>query len=286
MSETCPVTVIVPTYNRATTLPRALTSIQAQTWAPRHIIVVDDGSTDTTAALIRNRFPDVHYLYQQNAGVSAARNAGIRLNNALSDSSEWIALLDSDDEWLADKLQRQLSAWRREPGHRLIHCDELWIRNGRRVNPMKKHRKYGGEIFRHCLPLCAISPSAVLLHRDLLTETGLFDENLPACEDYDLWLRICHREPVLYIDEALLIKYGGHADQLSRRYWGMDRFRIRALCRCLDTENLSPRQRQETLETLEQKLDILINGAAKRGNQAAALDYRRLKQRYLVSGYN
>lgn len=286
MSETCPVTVIVPTFNRAETLPRALSSILSQTCQPRHIIVVDDGSTDSTADLIRNRFPRVHYLYQPNAGVSAARNAGIRLHDTLvADTSEWIALLDSDDEWLPDKLERQLGAWQRQPHQRLIHCDEIWVRNGRRVNPMRKHRKHGGDIFNHCLPLCVISPSAALIRRDLLDDTGLFDEDLPACEDYDLWLRICHRETVLFVDQPLLVKYGGHADQLSRQHWGMDRFRVRALCRCLDRENLSLEQRRVVLAMLEQKLDILIQGARKRGNDNSEQVYRQLKDRYLAPGY-
>jgi glycosyltransferase involved in cell wall biosynthesis len=285
MSANCPVTVIVPTYNRAGTLPRALSSILSQTSLPRHIIVVDDGSTDSTAELVRNHYPGVHYLYQPNTGVSAARNAGIRLNATLNDGSEWIALLDSDDEWLPEKLERQLNTWHREPRHRLIHCDEIWIRNGLRVNPMKKHRKRGGYIFNHCLPLCAISPSAALIRRDLLDDTGLFNEDLPACEDYDLWLRICHRETVLFVAEPLLFKYGGHTDQLSRRHWGMDRFRVKALCRCLDNENLTSEQRRATLAMLEQKLDILIQGARKRGIDDAVQSYRQLKDRYLAPGY-
>ena len=286
MPETCPVTVIVPTYNRAATLPRALSSILAQTCSPRHIIVVDDGSTDSTAELIQDQFADIHYIYQPNTGVSAARNAGIRLHDTLGADSEWIALLDSDDEWLPDKLERQLQAWHREPRHRLIHCDEIWVRNGRRVNPMNKHRKYGGHIFNHCLPLCTISPSAVLMRRDLLDDTGLFAEDLPACEDYDLWLRICYREAVLFVDEPLIIKYGGHADQLSRRHWGMDRFRVKALCRCLDHEDLDPEQRRVALTMLAQKIDILIRGARKHGNNDSLRDYLQLKDRYLASGYN
>jgi glycosyltransferase involved in cell wall biosynthesis len=285
MSASCPVTVIVPTYNRAETLPRALTSIVEQTRPPRHIIVVDDGSTDATAELIRRRFPQVHYLHQPNAGVSAARNAGIRLNDRLADGGEWIALLDSDDEWLPGKLERQLEAWRRHPHHRLIHCDEIWIRNGKRVNPMNKHRKYGGHIFHHCLPLCAISPSAALLRRDLFDDTGLFDEDLPACEDYDLWLRVSHREAVLFVDAPLLVKYGGHADQLSRQHWGMDRFRVRALCQCLEHEALSPEQRRAALAMLGEKLDILILGARKRGNAVMIQDYEDLKHRFLGPGY-
>jgi GT2 family glycosyltransferase len=142
---------------------------------------------------------------------------------------EWIAFLDSDDEWLPHKLERQCEALERHPQYRFCHTDEIWIRRGRRVNPMKKHAKHRGYIFDQCLPLCVISPSSALIHRDLFDRYGTFDPELPVCEDYDLWLRICAREPVLYVDEALLLKFGGHEDQLSQAYWGMDRFRIRAL---------------------------------------------------------
>ena len=100
---------------------------------------------------------------------------------------------------------------------RFCHSDELWIRDGRRVNPMRKHAKHGGEMFMHCLARCAISPSTALLHRALLDDVGGFDETLPACEDYDLWLRICARHPVLFVPRALAVRYGGHADQPVRR---------------------------------------------------------------------
>lgn len=281
MQSACPVTVIVPTYNRADSLTRALYSVVNQTVRPFQIIVVDDGSTDHTAALIKEQFHDVVYIYQHNSGVSAARNTGIRhaFNHRQQDSL-WIALLDSDDEWLPNKLERQLTAWQQQPQHRLIHNDEIWIRNGSRVNQMKKHRKFGGHIFQHCLPLCVISPSAVLLHSSLLEESGLFNESLPACEDYDLWLRICHREAVLYIDDRLIIKYGGHEDQLSRKHWGMDRFRVNALCYCIDNEDLSKADLHAATQMLLQKLDILIQGAEKRGNTIAAHKYTQLRHNY------
>ena len=112
---------------------------------------------------------------------------------------------------------------------------------------MHKHAKAGGWIYTHCLPLCAISPSAVLIHRSIFDCVGLFNEQLPACEDYDLWLRICARFPVHFIPEPLIIKYGGHDDQLSRRYWGMDRFRIQALEDILASGVLTEEHRQATL---------------------------------------
>ena len=262
--------VVIPAYNRAHLLGRALDSALAQTLPPRQIIVVDDGSTDGSAALLA-AYADIIVLRQENRGVSAARNFGIRHCDC-----DWIALLDSDDEWLPEKLEAQFEAWREQPEHRLIHCDEIWIRDGRRVNPAQRHRKRGGRIFEHCLPLCVISPSAAVIQRGLLEEAGGFNEALPACEDYDLWLRICSRDPVLYVDRPLLRKYGGHADQLSRKYWGMDRFRVQALRDLLTGGALSESDRQAALSSLREKCRILINGARKRGNREIVAEYEAL----------
>ncbi|MEZ5592004.1 MAG: glycosyltransferase family A protein [Gammaproteobacteria bacterium] len=267
------ISVIIPAHNRAHTLPRALDSVLAQTHPADEIILVDDGSSDDTAALLHTHYPTVRYLHQPNQGVSAARNSGIRVA-----SGDWIALLDSDDAWLPHKLACQ--ARQLDSGAPLIHSDEIWIRNGVRVNPMKKHAKSGGWIYQQCLPLCAISPSAALLRRDLFQHIGLFDDSLPACEDYDFWLRVCARHPVVYIDEPLILKYGGHADQLSRRYWGMDRFRVQALEKALREAPLNSADRLATLQMLTQKLTILAQGAYKRGKHNEAADYRQRLQRY------
>jgi len=263
------ISVIIPSWNRADRLAEALESVRTQTLAPYEVIVVDDGSTDNTRALLASDFPEVRYIFQQNHGVSHARNTGIR-----AASGDWIALLDSDDRWEPGKLQAHQRALHANPAYKLCHSDETWIRNGKRVNPMKKHAKHGGRIFRYCLPRCVISPSAVMIRRTLFTEVGLFDESLPACEDYDLWLRICARYPVLYVDRPLVIKTGGHADQLSRRYWGMDRFRIQALENILAAGVLGTQDHAATLHTLQEKLAILIQGAEKRDNHTLAGQYR------------
>lgn len=262
--------VVIPTFDRAHTLARALDSVFAQTLPPQQVFVVDDGSTDSTADLVAG-YPGVSYLRQENRGVSAARNLGIRHCGC-----DWIALLDSDDEWLPEKLGVQLEALAENPGHRLIHCDEIWIRNGRRVNPADRHRKRGGWVFEYCLPLCVISPSAAVIERSLLIEAGGFNEQLPACEDYDLWLRVCSRFPVLYVDRPLLRKYGGHDDQLSRMHWGMDRFRVQALRDLLATGNLYESDRQAALASLRDKCRILITGARKRGNSEIVTQYEAL----------
>ncbi|MDO6459089.1 glycosyltransferase [Granulosicoccaceae sp. 1_MG-2023] len=268
------VSVILPTHNRAHTLARALDSVLAQTRPADEIIVVDDGSDDDTAAVLA-AYDGIQLIRQPNRGVSAARNTGIR-----AAAGDWIALLDSDDAWLPDKLALQEQAISAAPQARLCHGNETWLRLGEPLKQLKKHRKRGGDIFTDCLPLCVISPSAVMLRRDLLDETGLFDENLPACEDYDLWLRICAREPVLYVDTPLLIKHGGHEDQLSRRYWGMDRFRIQALYNLLTTQPLSPSQYAAAAAMLCRKARIFAKGARKHGRPQDAARYEALAQEF------
>lgn len=245
-----------------------------QTLPAAELIVVDDGSTDNTAALIAARYPWVVYLQQKNSGVSVARNRGIQ-----QAKSDWIAFLDSDDSWLQSKLARQREALR-GTDYLICHTEEQWIRNGRRVNQKLRHAKGGGWMFQKCLPLCAISPSAVLLHRVLFSEVGMFDETLPACEDYDLWLRICARHPVLYVNEPLTIKHGGHADQLSRQYWGMDRFRVIALEKAVQDKQLPTTDREAALHMLLEKLAILRSGALKRENTRWAAELGHQYQRY------
>jgi glycosyltransferase involved in cell wall biosynthesis len=269
------VSAVIPTHNRADLVLRALASVQAQTRPADEVIVVDDGSTDDTPRRVPEAFPGAVYLRQENRGVSVARNRGVA-----AASGDWIALLDSDDEWRPEKLERQCEALERDPGYHLCHTDEIWIRDGRRVNPRRRHAKPKGRVFRECLPLCAISPSAALIRRSLLDELGGFDESLPACEDYDLWLRLCARHPVLLVDEPLVIKYGGHGDQLSRKHWGMDRFRIRALAKILESGELDPGDFEAARATLMEKADIVLQGLRKRNRDAEVREYEALRSRF------
>lgn len=239
------------------------------------IIVADDGSTDHSQNLIENNYKNVQFVSQQHQGVSAARNRGIKQARG-----NWIALLDSDDAWKPEKLELQVQALAENIAFKVIHTNETWIRNGKGLSQMKKHRKYGGNIFKHCVPLCVISPSSVMIHQDVFDKVGYFDESLPVCEDYDYWLRMCCRFPVLFLDQALIIKYGGHEDQLSTKYWGMDRFRIQALVNILNTDYLIETDRRVAVEILLKKIDIYLKGAKKRSNMLFVDEFQSIQERY------
>lgn len=268
------ISVVIPTYNRQHTLARAIDSVLAQTVAVDEIIVVDDGSTDKTKMFLTEKYPNVEYCFQSNAGVSAARNKGVSVAK-----SDWVAFLDSDDQWLVNKIKLQRQAWNESPSHRLVHSDEIWIRNGIRVNKKNKYSKKDGRIFEDCLPLCAISPSSVVMEKELLSEVGGFDESLTVCEDYDLWLKICSAYSVLLVNVELLKKYGGDRDQLSTIHWGLDRFRVISLHKLLNSrhaQTLSEYERDCAKTVLREKCLILSNGAIKRGNQEASEYYQSL----------
>ncbi len=265
------VSVIIPTYNRLEFLKEAIASVQRQTYAPLEIIVVDDGSNDKTEEKIPYLFPSITFLRQSHQGVSAARNKGIK-----QAKGSYIAFLDSDDLWLPRKLEEEMNILQANPSLSICYTDEIWIRRGVRVNPMKKHQKHGGWIYPYCLPLCIISPSSVILRREVFDRVGLFDESLPACEDYDLWLRVTARYPVHFIEKHLIVKRGGHEDQLSRAFWGMDRFRVYALTKILEEGTLSPPWKRLTIQELKRKCRILINGFEKRNKWEDAVLYRHL----------
>ncbi|VAX33235.1 Putative N-acetylgalactosaminyl-diphosphoundecaprenol glucuronosyltransferase [hydrothermal vent metagenome] len=269
------ISVIIPVFNRKHLISRALHSVLKQTLPVHEIIVIDDGSTDGVGEMLYKKFPQVQWIQQNRQGVSAARNRGIRRA-----TGDCIALLDADDAWLPDKLSRQISALNADHESPLCHTNEIWIRNGVRVNPMKKHEKKGGWIFQHCLPHCTISPSSSLMKRDLFKTVGYFDETLPVCEDYDLWLKVSARYPVLFIETALSIKYGGHDDQLSKQYWGMDRFRVQALDQILSENVLKKIDQQAAYRTLHQKCRLLIKGAIKHQNQSLQNDCESILKRH------
>ena len=266
------VSVVIPTFNRAWCLREAVDSVLSQEVGDFELIVVDDGSTDDTPQLLEGYGDAIRVLRRENRGVSAARNAGIAAARG-----ELIAFLDSDDIWLPGKLRRQVEFFTSHPEALICQTEELWVRNGRRVNPGRRHRKRDGMIFAPSLDLCLVSPSAVMVRRELFDRVGLFDESLPACEDYDLWLRVSCRFPVHLIERALIAKRGGHADQLSRA-WGLDKFRIAAMVKLLNGDILNQVHRKAARRVLRRKCAVYAGGCRKRGRMAEAEHYEQLAQ--------
>jgi glycosyltransferase involved in cell wall biosynthesis len=271
------IAVIIPVRDRSDPLRRAIASVMEQTSPVQEIVVVDDGSEISDPKETLNGLSDdrLTLLRQPPMGVSAARNLGIKASK-----SPWVALLDSDDHWLPEKIAKQRDFHAANPDCLISQTDEVWIRNGAHVNPCFHHRKPSGDMFEPSLERCLISPSAVLMSRALLDDIGLFDPTMPACEDYDLWLRVTSRYQVGLVPEKLMIKTGGHPDQLSQKHWGMDRFRIKALRKILDGGQLTPEQRWAALQVLASKLSILEAGSRKRGKKAEAENYRELRDYY------
>ena len=257
------ISVIIPTFNRADTILRAVDSVLAQSYKDFELIVIDDGSSDNTYHVLspyieRNQ---LHYFKQENKGVSAARNYAVKKSNG-----HWISFLDSDDSWLPHKLETQVDYINSNPSCSLVHGEEIWIRNGKRVNPKKKHAKSGGDIFVRSLELCLISPSAVILRRELFDHMGGFREDFEVCEDFDLWLKITSLYEVGFIKEPIINKYGGHQDQLSRKYFAMDLWRVRSIAWILENRSLSDLKREKALNILKHKCEVLINGYKKHDN--------------------
>ena len=242
------ITVVIPTYNRYTLLKRAITSLYNQTYLPKEIIVVDDGSKDDTSK-IQNDFSDIIYIYQENRGVSAARNRGIENANC-----EWIAFLDSDDEFHPEKLQKQVAFHQANSDILMSYTAERWIRDDKEVKVPKKYQKIGKDIFAENVEYCNIAPSTVMLHKKVIQSVGMFDETLWACEDYELWLWILIHFEAGLINEKLIIKHAGHENQLGFSK-GLETLRINALekliIRCNDVAKRT--LMQKTLEKKQKK---------------------------------
>jgi len=252
-------TVIIPAYNRASRLKEAIDSVKAQTYPPKKIVVVDDGSTDNTKEVLRayNRSVTSVFL-KNNYGVSIARMVGASLAK-----TEWVAFLDSDDRWHRDKLLFQADFIEKYPFYEILQSEEIWIRQGRRVNPCKYHQKPEGWAWPQALRRCLISPSGVVLKKSLLQNLGGFREDYPVCEDFDLWLRITRFHPVGLVKEPSVIKFGGHEDQLSRAYPALDRYRLKSLLELYLKEEEEHFKRL-LREAIIEQTQILLKGAIKR----------------------
>jgi len=249
------ISVIIPTFNRFQFLLEAIESVESQSYPNLEIIVVDDGSTDKTSTISNKE--NLKYIFQKNQGPSAARNTGAKIAKG-----DWLAFLDSDDLWKPKKLMKQWEALNNNPDCKAVYTNEIWIRNGVRINQCKKHQKYSGWIYPKCLPLCIISPSSILLHKKLWEDAGGMDVSLPMAEDYDLWLRLTLKHKFLFLDENLIIKRAGHSDQLSIK-WGIDRYRVTALLKMLKNSELSDEFKNLTRAELLKKSKVLAIGFKK-----------------------
>jgi glycosyltransferase involved in cell wall biosynthesis len=279
------ISVIIPTYNRASFLREAITSALDQDFfgraGPEHsfeLFIIDDGSDDNTKEVVDSFGAQAIYHYQPHLGVSAARNLGLKLSRG-----EFAAFLDSDDLWKKEKIGTQMSFFKTFPEAGVCYTEEIWIRRGERLNQKKRHRKFSGWIFDKVLPLCLLSLSSCLFRREVFEDIGVFDETLPVCEDYDLGIRLAQKYPVYLIPAPLIIKRGGHADQVSRLYWGMDRFRVRALEKALG-RGLTPWQEKLVKEELAKKCRVLAQGFAGRGQTEEARRYQKMILRYSPAG--
>ena len=276
------VDVVLPVFNRPAMVARALRSVLNQSFQDYIVWAVDDGSTNGTLRTLKEQqslFPAGQMRIislPRNRGVSFARNMGIRAGQA-----PYLAFLDSDDEWTAEKLTRQVEWAKVQTERHFIHTEEVWIRRGVRVNPKKKHQKKGGRIFKESLPLCCISPSSVMVQREFLNRIGLFREDFPVCEDYELWLRVTAQTKVGFIEEPLTVKYGGHEDQLSKKHDIMDEWRVRALAGHLKSSFINEEERQSLKEVLQKKCQILLNGYQKHNNRTNEKEIQQIYQQSL-----
>lgn len=254
--------VIIPTYNRASYLERAIQSVLNQTYQDFTLHIVDDGSTDQTKEILLKYVghPKVVIHFQENQGVSAARNLAARNSN-----SPWISFLDSDDEWLPNKLESQMQYLQKNPACQFLHSEEIWIRNGVRVNPKVKHNKGPENLFERSLAFCLISPSTVIMGRDLFNQHGQFDESFTVCEDYDLWLKILSSTDIGFLPEYLTQKYGGHSDQLSTQFVAMDYWRIKSMINLL-ASNIEQIKKDLIVAEIQRKAPILLKGYQKHQN--------------------
>jgi glycosyltransferase involved in cell wall biosynthesis len=234
------VSIIIPAYNAAAFLPDALESVLRQTYQDWEVILVDDGSTDNSRAVVESFLPGfqgkLHYLYQSNQGQSAARNLGIR-----NSSGEFIALLDADDAWLEQRLELGVAVLDSDPNAGLVHGKVARINEaGEFIEyPPSPPRKYlegriAGAIYtRRAHLLCP----TILFRRACVDAVGVFDEPMRATEDRDLCFRIAERYDVRYINEVVS-NYRISANSASRdpeRVWKwqtyfIEKHRLRGSC--------------------------------------------------------
>lgn len=214
------VSVVIPTYNGARYIREAVNSALAQKYQPLEVIVVDDGSTDNTADVLKPVIDRIRYIKKANGGPASARNAGIK-----EAKGEFIAFLDGDDVWESHKLTWQMPAFE-DANVGLVYADASVIDVDGKLLENNSHLvKSEGLVFENLFRKNFIPTSTVVVRKSCIEEAGYFDEDreLVSVEDYDLWLKIAARHPIRYID-MILTKYRRHphniSTDLARSYFG------------------------------------------------------------------
>lgn len=255
------VSVIIPTFNRAQFLIRSISSVLNQSYVDLELIIVDDGSTDETLEVVNSvKDSRLSYHYKENGGVSSARNLGVT-----KAQGEYIAFLDSDDEWQLDKISAQVS-YLQNTGKVLVHTAEKWMRDGKVVKQKKHHQKSGGDMFIRSLQGCVISPSSVLMKKSLYEKVGGMREDFVVCEDYDFWLKVTSLHDIGFLEEELVNKYAGHADQLSFKFFAMDYWRVKSMAWVYQNRPLNEERAKALLVSAQKKCQYLLKGYKKHQN--------------------
>jgi glycosyltransferase involved in cell wall biosynthesis len=228
------VSAIIPTYNHAAFLRGALESVFAQSCCPLEVVVVDDGSTDETAEVLRVYEGRIRVLRRPNRGVAAARNAG-----AAVASGELLAFLDADDAWLPAKLERQTARFGVEPGIGLVHCGVMEV-DGRgrqlraRLDGMEGWVSTEMLLFRRGVILGG--GSAAVIRRAAFLDVGGFDEALSTSADWDLYYRVARRYPVGFVPEVL-VRYRVHSGNMHRNVDAMTRDMLAAYAKVFSEQD-------------------------------------------------
>jgi glycosyltransferase involved in cell wall biosynthesis len=238
------VSVVIPCFNTERFAAATLRAVLAQAGAELEVIVVDDGSTDGSAALIEREFPQVRLIRRTNAGVAAARNAGIAAATA-----DWIAFCDADDIWLQGKLAAQFAAMAAVPDCRMSYTAwAIWTSTEPEPEPSLLQRladeagdpKWAGAtgwLYPDLLLDCVVWTSTVLMHRGVIDEVGVFDTGLRIGEDYDLWLRASRVTRIERVARPMAL-YRQHPASITRGV-PRDNYRGRVVQRALDTWGLA-----------------------------------------------
>ena len=259
--------VIIPTFNRSQIVVDSIVSVLEQSYKCYEIIIIDDASTDNTLTILKDKYfnnPKIKIISnKRNMGVSYSRNIGIQ--NA---SYDWICFLDSDDLWHMSKLEQYNNILHVKSNTiDFIHSNEIWLRNGVTVDQPSKFAKTGKNIIEKCIKQCLFSTSTLCINKRVLEEYTMYDESLPVCEDYDLFLKLLLNDHhYFFVDEALTTKRAGICEQLSYSHYNLEIYRLISLSNISQTIASSHYLYKTILIEIERKKQIVKKGALKHNN--------------------